>query len=890
MENEEPENIPNSENIPDGEYQGFPQDPQSMEDEAPVAPAEGEAPNGGDGKHRKSHGHGPGYYYGQQTIGHPIYYSAAPQRPHYGGGPKYGGASYGAYGSYNSYGGSYGVLPYYGRMGGEDSEQNSGDSFLGPLSIRRIIRIILQKWPTLVVAVLLGLGAGFAYFKAAPSMYKTSAIIEMQIKRQRIMNTADVVLNSPDTQGSTEEIFNTRLAMLRSYPVIKLVVERIRAEYPALKLIEDSELNGILISNVDFTLRRRSRLVIITVTHTNPEIAQSVANAYAYTVESYSSDANKEQSEAGVAWLKSTAESRRHDLDRADAAVLKFKTDNKLGLLKGQNESLLLANREITSDIARAESHRTRLTELLATLTDIQNDPTKITSLPESVPRIDEIKAIQKTITECVTQRDLMLTHYTDKNPDVVRLNSRIDALNEQFKETVWRSRETAAANLDLMTKQIEALKQKKDENVGLQSEINVQISEVENKLKQLIREQNNAATSYQRILSRMEEARIATDDSSATVRVIEEARLPSHPFSPNPKVAFTAGPAVGFIIGFLFILVLDRIEDNITSSDDIERHMGTRVLSILPHVPRVKRNELVTLAVDKKFSRFSEAFAGLRGLLDSPRYIESSKVIMCVSTQPEEGKTVTSSNLASSYAMAGKKTLLIDFDMRRPRIGRMFGKADDIDRKHSLIDVLANGDISMFEGLPVSSGYDNLDLIMSRPSSHFSPASVIGSDMLPKLFDFVRNRYEHVIIDTPPFGLVSDVLSIGPFCDSAIIVCRPERSKFKVVRHALLSLLESGTKVIGAVVNDVPFSGGSSFSSSYNGYSSSYGYGKYGYGGYGKYGRYGYGGGYYKRNLATEGGAANASRVEAPEQAQPGTSTHSHSSSSSTLEVDDDE
>ena len=104
-------------------------------------------------------------------------------------------------------------MPYYSSSGnaaaGEDA--NDGGSVLGPLSISRVLRVIAQKWPTLVVAILLGLGAGFAYYKAAPVSYKATSVIEMSVRSGSYIVRNDVEINSPDTQGAHDEIFNTRL-------------------------------------------------------------------------------------------------------------------------------------------------------------------------------------------------------------------------------------------------------------------------------------------------------------------------------------------------------------------------------------------------------------------------------------------------------------------------------------------------------------------------------------------------------------------------------------------------------------------------------------------------------------------------------------------------------
>ncbi len=828
--------------------------------------------NGGRKTSQRS-SHGPAYYYDRRYAGGPSYY----------GGPSYGGPSY--------YGGAYGTtLPYYSSNGNTADDANDGGSVLGPLSISRVLRVIGQKWPTLVVAVLLGLGAGFAYYKAAPVSYKATSVIEMSVRGGSYMGTRDAELNSPETQGAHEEIFNTRLIQLKGRDVVKLVADRVRADYASLKTMPDEELYSMLRNSVDFSLQKKSRLVLISVRHAKPEIAKSIANAYAETAHVFSIDQTKQSANDAVEWLEEQFEICKLAKERADAEVLKFRVDHQLDFMISQNESLKLTHNQLATELAQAESIEARATDLLAVLTAIQKDPEKVSQLPEHVPRAAEITAAQRAVQEAVTQRNALLTRYTDKHPEIEQLNSRIKVLEQQFQESVWRARETQAANLDLTRKQTASLREKEAENVRARTELGVRISETESKLSQLESARALANQNFVNVTTRMEEVRLRSQDTHATIRVIEQAPLPSRQVSPDPRIAFSAGPVLGLIIGFIFILVLDRVEDKITSSEDIERHMGSKVLALLPHVPRIKRSQLVSLSADKKFSRFAEAFAGLRGLLESPRYAELTKVVLFVSTQPEEGKTITSSNLAVSYGMAGRKTLLVDFDLRRPRIGRMFlGENFAIDEHNSLLDVLAAGDTTKFADLPIASGYDNLDLIASKPTSHISPADVLGSQVLGKFFDWARKNYERVIIDSAPFGLVSDALALGMLSDSVIIVCRPERSRYGVVRHALRSLSESGSRILGVVVNDVDFGRSGTFSS-YDYGAGAYGYNKYGYGD--RYGRYGYGSNYYRRNVGSKSGGE---KTEATTPSGRGRSNESEtppppSGAGSILDVDDDE
>lgn len=788
---------------------------------------------------------GPAYYYGRQPT-------------------------YGAYGAGQGPGYGYGGVGY----GGPDATEG-GDSLLGSLTIQRIMRVMLQKWPTLVVAVLLGLGAGFAYYKTAPVVYKTFSVIEMLIKAPT-STPYDVFPGDPRRMGTADEIFNTRLAKMRSREVIDMVFQRVRGDAPNLGLA-DKELYDLLYYGVEFSLQRRSRLVQIMVKHGRADVAQAIADAYAQTSRAFSIDENKAEGDAAVEGLQSQAETQRRQTEQADKAILDYRVTSKLDEMISQKAAVDALIAQINSDLARAETEEARASEVLAALTLIEKDTERANSLPESVPRAAELAGAQQALQEAIVERDALLLTYTDKHPKVIELNNAVTVRRQQFSDAISRARETAAANLELLRRQTESLRRAKQGNELTATELVHKIGDAHTRVMQLERERDVSDLLYKQTLRRMEEARIAIDSNAASINVIEKAVKPQRPVSPDPRVAFTTGPALGLLLGFIFVLLLDRLEDKITGTSDIEQHMSTKVLTLIPHVPRVKRDELVTMSARKKFSRVAEAFAGLRGILESPRYRDISQVILVVSTQPEEGKTVTSSNLAMTYAMAGKKTLLVDFDLRRPRIARVFKVKDQ--NPPSLVSVLDKGDPAAFDTLPIASGFENLDLVTSRSSAHISPASIMGSGIIPQFFAWARERYDHVVIDSPPYGLVSDAVVLGTMSDSVLLVCRPDRSRYRAMRHAIRQFLEAGARVLGVVVNDVDFGRSSYFSNyDYHGYGYSYGYR------YGKYGRYG---GYYKRSIEAEpagartGAAGDAEDVEGDERTAP---------TANVLELDDDD
>ena len=310
-------------------------------------------------------------------------------------------------------------------------------------------------------------------------------------------------------------------------------------------------------------------------------------------------------------------------------------------------------------------------------------------------------------------------------------------------------------------------------------------------------------------------------------------------------------GPLAATFFIVLFVLMMDNLEDMVIGLSDIEGRLALKVLAVLPHVRRKKREEVARFLIDERYSQFSEAVAGLRNLLDSPRYEPLSHCILVISTQPGEGKTITSTSIAIAYAQSGRRTLHVDFDMRRPRLARVWNL--DIDESNSFSHILqrSEGVMPDFASIAHKTAVKNLDVIASAPPNGISPATIFGSPVIPKFFDWARENYDRVIVDSPPYGLVGDVVSLSVMVDSVIVMCCPDRTRFKPIQYCARGLTEAGANILGVVVNDVEVASAAAFSP---GGKSRGRYG-YGYGGYG----YGYGYGYGHGDKSGDDDAENA-------------------------------
>ena len=755
--------------------------------------------------------------YGQK----PLYYGTAKKSPIY-----YGSAQTPAY-----YGG--GAPYYYGGSGGAPGGNEDADSLVGTITLGRVLRVIAQRWISVLVFLLIGLVAAFAVYRISPTIYEAKSEFTMDIRRPQggRGGLADVGIDMEQFGGTYEEIFNTRLSDWRSDKIVTKIIQQYRANYPASTTTERELIETLADSELE--LIRHSRLITIAVRSTTANLAASLANAYAEAIESFTDEENKLRCDKAVAQIHEQVEKQRRQDESVAKQLLDFRTKNKIDDLNSEREILQQSLQKTTADVLEMRTQVTAATEWEKVLRAAQETPENFGALPTAVPRSSEIGEAYTRLQNGKMEMNALLARYTRNHPEVKAHEKQLETIKQEFVDAVSRALATAHGNLAAYKNQL-AVFEKNSEKLRTElALIGQKIVSADAGLKQLEQEKEVSSTILTDLMQKENEARIAAEQNNEIVRVGRPALVPTKPVLPNPIIIFSAGAVLSLALGLLFVLVLDHLEDTIVSLQDIEGRLALKVLAVLPHIRRKKREQVAKFIAENKYSQFAEAMAGLRNLLDSPRYQPVSKVLLLMSTQPGEGKTITSCSLAISSAQAGKRTLLVDFDLRRPRLARVWGLKIDLD--HSFSHDLSRKDgAHNFASLVMASGIEHLDVVASLPPDNVNPASVMGSQVVPDFFKWARANYDRVIIDSPPFGIVGDVMTLASLVDSVIIMCCPDRTHFKPIQHAARSLGESGATVIGIVVNDVEMgAAGGAFSPSGH----SYGYGYGGYGGYRAYG-----------------------------------------------------
>jgi polysaccharide biosynthesis transport protein len=728
-----------------------------------------------------------------------------------------GPASYGPYSGYGYSGTPYsgmGQSGYgysgYGKYGGYDYG-NQAAEFLSP---RRLIKVIRRRWFLILMMLALGAAAATLYFWKAERWYRSTALIEMSVRGATIM---DGVVNQE--YGKSEEVFNTRLGRLRGNFFNMMADKRFKEMWDAFgkpMATEDRPEFG----KISYSMIRLSRLVEITGEANNPMVAAISANAAAEAAQAFFEDENRQMSDAAVEWLLRSAAIQKEQLTQTENALLDFRTENKLDTLQAEQEadrqSLLTLNEILIS----YDNQLLSAQEFLKSIESITIDLNDGVKLPSTLPNREVIMNEVQNYRATLAHRELMLETRTERHPDVQKLDLRIQEIVNNIEQEVELSKGSFAQQISILEGQRVAVKDKIDQLTKKVTRQELTIVQRNSQLNTLMRERDAAEGAYNSVLARIEQARMAADEDTATLKLVERAIPEDIPVSPNIFIMMPLGIFGGLALGFMLALTMEAVEDRIFSIAELEAEISSRIIGIIPHIAGGKRADLAMISLNQKFGQVAESFNAVRVILDhvnNNRLREirdkghshpGGHVVMFCSASPSEGKTVNATNVAITSARAGQKTLLIDCDMRRPRLAKVFSdgieaKEGDDEFQYSLLHHLANHGGKDFEKIILPGPTEHLDLMASLASSDINPADLLGGKDIRNLIGWARKNYDRVIIDTPPIGLISDGLVISALSDGVVAVCRAGQTRHRALRHVLLQFKGVGSNVIGIIVND---------------------------------------------------------------------------------------
>ena len=516
-------------------------------------------------------------------------------------------------------------------------------------------------------------------------------------------------------------------------------------------------------------------------------------------------------------FINSRLEKINAELGKTEGELQNYKQRNGMVELK-MNASNSVSNQN-TSEQKLAEME-TQI-ELFNTIArEVESSSRNLSQvIPSNVGLDDESStALINKYNELVLERNRLLRSASESSPVVEPLTAQIRDLNYNIRRAIASARRNLQIQRDALLTQVDKYTNEVEET-----------PQQERMLTQIGRQQEVKSGLYLMLLQKREENSISLAATADKGKLIDDPQLNGQ-VSPNSTYIMLIALAIGLAIPVAIILLIQLFRYKIEGHDDVARLTKLPIIADIAIASNSAKSKAGIVVHENQNNQMEEIFRALRTNLQFMLH-EGEKVVLFTSSTSGEGKTFTASNLSVSLGLLGKKVILVGLDIRRPRLAEQFGIKD---HKHGITNLLVkdNPNAEDVEAQILPSGVNkNLDLLMAGPVPP-NPAELIARSSLETIIAILKDKYDYIMIDTAPVGLVTDTLQIGRVANATIYMCRADytpKASFGMI-NALA--MEEKLPNMAMVLNGVDMSKKK--------YSYYYGYGKYG-----KYGRYGYGSGY---------------------------------------------
>ena len=688
------------------------------------------------------------------------------------------------------------------------------------VDLRDYWRIIRRRKTVIIMTVVLisSFSFLFAKFNAPPPLYEATAAI----KFERSTSVTGLFLEA--ITYSTGDPLATQSTIITGGPVMEKVAMDMGLIDPGLsskQIRRSKELSGI-VANLENSVRAEliggTNIINITAIGSDAKTAQELANTVATVYREHNIAEKNKRTKEARSFIQEQLKVIGGRLKTAEDRLKAYEKENRLVVL-GQGVTSAIASvadlesqyQKVNHEIEEASLQLSKLKRGIEAF-KIQN-----VFLEHISPTISKLNSV---LLDLIVQRDTLLLNYTEKSPQIQEVESRIRDIKATLEQTLSSRSETLRGKREALGSQLQKMYEDiPEEHLGL---------------VRLQREVKVNEDLFSLLKSKYQEALIKEAEQVEEVVIVKPALEPTKPVRSPKVLAITlVGLVIGTILGLVIAIVLESLDTSIGTIQDVEEFLNLPVLGIIPYsgIPELKEalaDKFPEVKDEDTLSRYAYLLshfahdthiAGSYQILRTNiqiGFIENgAKTLLITSSSPVEGKTVTIINLALGMAQMGKRVLLVEADVRKPKICRNFGIRGN---QLGLVDVLMGnykwtevtktisdimlGEMTMKE-IMLTPGIDNVN-IMPSGLRHPNAAGIIGSSRMKDFVNEAKQKYDVVLLDSPPVLTSSDSAVMGNYVDGVIMVYKVGKIARGAIKRARAQLEAVKAKVIGVVLNGV--------------------------------------------------------------------------------------
>lgn len=701
---------------------------------------------------------------------------------------------------------------------------------------RFYLRVVLRrKWLILLVFAAVT-GAATLYTTRQPKVFAAQISIIIDPKEPRFLDNQiqDVNSEAGAYYWANKEYLETQYRIIQSRAVSQRVIEKLGlgsdATFLGVTKITDEQKRAEVMAKIDAVAIvqskikvepvKESRVSLIKIEDSDPTRAALLANEVAQAYMDEVMSQKLKLTENATKWL----DERRDSLNDSARA-------SELALYNYRRQTDMLA----TSIDDRASMVSTKLQDTSKALTDVQLKSAGLRA------RVAAIRSVQANASEDrlwaealpAARENAMLTKYKDRvlllrnectdlvtrylgeHPKVLECQEKLGVAEKDF------ARELSNLVISTEAELKEATEKEKNLKV-LFDQARIEAFEVEKKkleLDQLKGEADSNKRQYESVFKRLKDIELSGMLRTSNVRVLDAARPVMSPIRPNVPQGVLMGVLGGLILGLALALLLELLDSTIASQQDIEERLGLTFLGFIPSIPATE-GQAADLHIHREpKSLIAECMRSVRTNLLFMSPDKPFRRVVVTSSGPQEGKSTTAINLGIAMAQSGSRVLLIDTDMRRPRLHKAFGVGNEFG-----VSSLVVGEGKLDDAIK-STDVNGLFLMPCGPIPP-NPAELLHTQAFSDLLNKLGERFDRIILDTPPVGAVADAVVLSTQVDGVVMVLKAGQTNRDVARRTVRALQDVKANIYGAVLNDVNLE-----KSKYGDYYYGYAYRYYGYG-----------------------------------------------------------
>ncbi len=706
------------------------------------------------------------------------------------------------------------------------------------IELREILYSVRRrKWIVLLSTVVVAAAAALGTLRL-PKIYRATAQILIEPALPKVLDDT-MTVDDFSSQVRAETLFyNTQHKVLLSRAVMQDAIARMGLEsdegflkaYGLADATDDTRVNDILAVLGQITSvssERNSRVADLVVEDRDADRAARIANNIAQAYIDYTLSRRLESNRSASKWLDQRANEFATKLEEAERALYEFKRDNMLVSVSLQDRENITAAGMATLNEKLLEN-RTKLIELRARkeILKRQSESGDIQSAP-SISRSPVIEKLKSSLLELDKTRAELATRYGARHPKMVAVENQTARTQAHLKREIALIAET----LDNDIAGLKNAQRHLEGAMGNEKDRVMHLNNLALEYSKLTRDFGTTQTIYQSLLKRQVEADLAGSLKTNFASWLETAEPVHAPVRPSMVKNLALGIMAGLALGMLIAIASVLLDNTVRSQEDVEHLLRIPFLGVLPAIgsPGQEKGRLEGKSgasqdrdlyiIRNPKSSAAECARSIRTNLLFLGTDKPLKRLLFTSAGPVEGKTTTVTALGITMAQAGNRVLIVDSDLRRPRLHRTFG----VSGEKGLTNVLV--ETATLDQAIKSTEVMGLDLLPCGPMPP-NPAELLHSERFARLLRDLDARYDRVLLDSPPVGAVTDAAILSQSTDGTVFVIQASGTPKDAARRAARLLRDVEANILGCVLNNVNFA-----KDGYGGHYHYYYYHRYGYG-----------------------------------------------------------